>query len=73
MTIILHRSQIQHQTVSNLVTTGILRQEEADSYYELLSTMPIQEVVAALLDSHQLREESPNPIFYYPVGEISKN
>jgi len=71
--IILHRSQIQHQTVSNLVSAGILRQEEGDFYYELLSTMNIQEVVAALVDSHQLREECPNPIFYYPIGEISKN
>lgn len=71
--IVLHRSQMQYQTVTNLVTAGILRQEEADFYYELLSTMSMQDVVTALLDSHQLREDCPEPIFYYPIGEISKN
>ena len=71
--ILLKRSQMQHQAASNLVAAGVLRQEEADFYYELLSAMPIEEVVAALLESHQLREECPEPIFCYPVGEISLN
>ena len=67
--IILHRSQVQLQTVSNLISAGILEPTEAESYNKLLSAMPLDDVLAALLESHELKDN----LNYYPIGEISKN
>ena len=70
---IVYRSQIQQQTVSNLISVGVLKQDETDTYYQLLSAMSWEDVLAALLESNQLREYCTKPIDYYPIGEISKN
>jgi len=64
---------MQNQTISNLVTAGVLLQREAEHFSELLSALTMRELALALLESHQLREDCPNPINYHPIGEISKN
>ena len=71
--IIVHRSQIQAQTISNLVSAGVLLKNEAEHYNELLSAMSMQDLVAALVGSHQIREEQPDSINFYPIGKMSMN
>lgn len=67
------RSQIQLQTISNLMTAGILKQDERGFYNELLSAMSWEDMLAALLESHQLRDDCFNPVNYYPIGNINLN
>lgn len=67
------RSRIQLQTVSNLVTAGVLKYDEAKFYNTLLSAMTEKDILGALLESHEMRENCPNPIDYYPIGEIYNN
>ena len=71
--IVINRSQAQRQTVFNMVTAGVLKQEESEFYYKLLSAMSDEEALAALLESNQLKEDCLNPISYYPIVEISRN
>lgn len=68
-----NRGQVQLQTISNLITAGILKPEEAEPYNKKLSAMTWEEVAITLVESHELRENCPNPIPYCPIGEISRN
>jgi len=71
--IVVHRNQIQNTIVSNLISAGVIGQDEAEHYYELLSALPLQELLSTLVVSHELRENCPDAINYYPIGEISVN
>lgn len=64
---------MQLQTISNLVTAGVLKREEAEDYNKKLTAMTWGNMVLTLLESHDLRENCPNPIDYYPIGKIGKN
>jgi len=67
------RDRIQLQTISNLVAAGVLKKEEAEFYNKKLSGLTWGEAAEVLVVSHHLRENCPNPIDYYPIGEIGKN
>ena len=71
----LQRTQIQQQTLSNLISAGVLRQNEAESYNEKLSAMQEYDLLTALVLSHQLREDCsfPGSCVHYFTGEISLN
>jgi len=68
-----NRDQVQLQTISNLVTAGALKPDEAESYNNLLSEMSLSAVLAALVESWRLREQCHNPANYYPIGDICLN
>ena len=77
MAIIVHRSQIQKQTIDNLIAAGILSQSKADYCNEMLSTLPIEELLSVLVDSHQIRtvaeQSDACPVLATDVADINLN
>ena len=57
---IIPRRQIQHQTIDNLISAGIIEPNESALCYDGLSAMSMQELLTVLVESHQLREELGN-------------
>ena len=57
---IIPRRQIQHQTIDNLISAGIIEPNESDICYDGLSAMSMEELLIVMVESHQLREEFGN-------------
>jgi len=74
---IIPRRQIQHQTIDNLISAGIIEPSESAMCYDGLSAMTMQELLTVLVESHNLREEignSPHLCVPLVVGsEICQN
>jgi len=70
---IIHRNQVQEQAVNNLVSAGIIRQDETTMYNDILSAKNYNEVLLAMLASHKLRENCIDQTNYYQIGEVSLN
>jgi len=72
---VLHRQQLIDQILSNLATAGIIKQDEMDRVKEELESVDADSLVALLLESHQMREDTgqADAMPIVPIGEISLN
>lgn len=73
ITIVTNRESIVKQTIQNLVEAGILLPHEVDQFTSLLESCSMESLLAALITSHQRKEDSPNTTAYYPISSISLN
>ena len=73
MALIATRDVIQEQIVSNFVTAGIVKQEEAVLYLNKLIEMDMRELLITLVESHEAREKAKGSVPYYHASELGMN
>ena len=73
--IVLNKDSVVKQTIQNLVEAGVLRPSECSDHEAYLRQLDPKELIATLVESHDLRSNAPSPIMYYPIDmdAISKN
>jgi len=66
---------VKRRTAQNLVEAGVLHESEVNHYLNYLNTLDPKDVIATLLESHTLRDESTNHKSYYPIEieRLSRN
>ena len=67
------KARIAIQTLSNLRQAGILRDCELSEYANTLDNMDDRQLLATLVESHELLDNAPAPIMYYPIAPICQN
>ncbi len=72
---VFNRSQLVDQILSNLATAGVIEQHEMDKVREELEPVDSDSLIALLLESHQMREDTGNAdaVPIVPIGQISLN
>ena len=64
---ILERETTEQCIVQNLAEATIIAKDEMQAMFEKLSTLDDKDLIAVLLESHNLREQAVAPINVYPV------
>jgi len=67
------RDTVIKQTVQNMIEAGVVKPDEYEMFTEQLYQLDPKDLVATLLESHNMREQAQDIIRFYPIGEISKN
>ncbi len=69
------RQSVITQTVQNMVEAGVLKPDEHELLTRQLQKLDSKDLLVALLDSWNLREEAPKYIDFYPINfdAISQN
>lgn len=72
---ILSRDTLIKQTVQNMIEAGFILPNEAEMFTNQLLRLDPKDLLCALLESHDLREQAPERINFYPIDidAISKN
>jgi len=75
MQIVISKESIERQTAQNMVEAGIILPDECPLFINLLKAMNERDLIVALLESWQARQQATNPIGFYPVipEDISPN
>lgn len=71
--IILDRSQMQRQTISNLITAGVIRQDEAERCHRIVSSLGLDDLAQMFVESRDLRNACTKLDTHYNIGVIGKN
>ena len=68
----IQREQIERQATQNLIDAGVLTQEEAKEFLGTMAKLDHKDLLAVLLESHQLKEDARvgNPIKSYPIDYL---
>lgn len=71
----LDNDSVVRQTIQNLVEAGILEQSECPNYEIYLRRLDLKDLLAVLIESHELWTNAPKPIMFYPIDmkSISMN
>lgn len=72
MNFFIQRDQIERQATQNLIDAGQLTQDEAKDFLSHLGKLDSKDLLAVLLESHQLKEDAiiSNPIKSYPIDYL---
>jgi len=76
--LVLNRNRVIKQTVQNMVEAGVVMPEEAEKFTEQLQQLDPKDLLAALLESHMMKDQLANPKDTRPmlttdVSDISMN
>ena len=64
---ILDRDTAIKQTVQNMIEAGVVKPEEYKMLTEQLQQYDPKDLLTVLLESHNLREQEPKRIKFYPI------
>ena len=72
MRFFIQREQVARQAAQNLIDAGQLTQDEAKNFLVYLEKLDHKDLLAVLMESHQLKEEAStgNPIKSYPIDYL---
>jgi hypothetical protein len=62
------QKQVAAQTAQNLVEAGELEPEDYEQHVRVIQGMPFEEALKALIQSHNIREESGRRVNFYPIN-----
>lgn len=73
--LILDRDVVITQTVQNMIEAGVIKPEEQKMFTEQLQRLDPKDLLIALLESHNFREQAPKRVNFYPldIDAISEN